>query len=359
MFFRPYIFRSYIFSSVHFFVRIFFRLCIFSSTQIFVHAEFRLCHFSSTQIFVCAIFRPRRFSSTQIFVCTIFRPRRFSSVLFFVHAVCVFAVFRLCIFRLCHFSSMHSFLRTFVFVHAVLLCPWTYTCRGLRPIVREVSAIRGRSCVAAERRSDSAPDDDVVVGRPPSTGTEEAVRTPFGFPGRSSRAGRRQAPTPPTSWRRGPSRRLLHPGAIPASHQAETYRAMSAVQRHRLPCGPRYPHGLRRGGGHPCPRAAGVSQPVRTAPPYAGKHRGNGERPQQWRRGGGLHRRLHGLQEPLFSGYLTAPAVMEGSNNNNNNIPPATVWLWPVSSVATGDWPGRLDMGAGSERRSPAMHNRP
>ena len=51
-----------------------------------------------------------------------------------------------------------------------------YACRGLLPIVREVSAIRGRSCVASERRSDSAPDDDVVVGRPPATGTEEAVR---------------------------------------------------------------------------------------------------------------------------------------------------------------------------------------
>ena len=33
----------------------------------------------------------------------------------------------------------------------------TYTCRGLRHIVREVSAIRGRSCVAGERRSDPAP----------------------------------------------------------------------------------------------------------------------------------------------------------------------------------------------------------
>ena len=105
----------------------------------------------------------------------------------------------------------------------------------------------------------------------------------------------------------------------------------------------RCPHGLRRGGGHPCPRAAGVSLPVRTAPPYAGKHRGNGERPQQWRRVGGLRRRLHGLQELLFSGYLTAPAVREGSSSNNN-FPPATVWLWPVNSVAAGDWPGRVEL---------------
>ena len=38
--------------------------------------------------------------------------------------------------------------------------------------------------------------------------------------------------------RHSPPMGEVHPGAIPALHQAETYRAMSAVQRHRLPCGP-------------------------------------------------------------------------------------------------------------------------
>ena len=74
-----------------------------------------------------------------------------------------------------------------------------YTCRGMRPIVREVSAIRGRSCVAAERRSDSAPDDDVVVGRPPATGTGRRWPDPVWFPRalvtRGAGAGTRSAKT--------------------------------------------------------------------------------------------------------------------------------------------------------------------
>ena len=70
---------------------------------------------------------------------------------------------------------------------------------------------------------------------------------------RHARGGAGQAPTPPTSWRRGPSRRLLHPGAIPASHQAETYRATAADRlpvvpaapslRSRSACGFRRPRG--------------------------------------------------------------------------------------------------------------------
>ena len=132
-FFHSYIFRPYIFSSVYFFVCAYFRLRRYSSTQIFVHAAFRLCHFSSTQIFVCAIFRPRNF-----------RPRRFSPS----------------ILSLCYFSSMHSFLRTYLFfcVHerGDLFIPIR---GGLRHFVREVSAMYavGRAKITKAVRRERAP----------------------------------------------------------------------------------------------------------------------------------------------------------------------------------------------------------
>ena len=55
------------------------------------------------------------------------------------------------------------------------------------------------------------------------------------------------------------------------------------------------------------PASLGVPIPSGPEPPFARQHLCHGERHSQRRRGGGLGRRLHGLQEP--SGYLAASAV--------------------------------------------------
>ena len=87
-------------------------------------------------------------------------------------------------------------------------------------------------------------------------------------------------------------------------------------------------HGLRRGGGHPCPRAAGVSLSI-----YGPRFRMLGNSVATER---GLSN--DNVVAAFAAGYtayksrpsaapspVTIPAVMEGSNKNNNSIPPATV----------------------------------
>ena len=143
LFFVCAFFSSRSFSSVHFLflyfvILAFFRSYIFSSVHIFIHADFRLCHFESTQ---------------------------FSSSPFFAPVFFVFTIFRLCILSFVHLFSTTKFFMSMNVAIATFMSTYSYTCWGLRLIVREVSAIRGGSCVAAERRSDPARDRVTVAGQ--------------------------------------------------------------------------------------------------------------------------------------------------------------------------------------------------